>query len=169
MPAFALSTAVSAMVAQALGAGNHRRVGDVTRIGLLATLAMSAIMAAVIVLADHPLLALFLGSGSPALPIAEHMQLICTWSFVIMCVSMILSGTMRAYGAVIAPMVIMFVALYPARLGFYYLAYPHIGSDAVWWAYPAGSAVAVGLTTLYYRSGKWRRAYTPPTPGAPAS
>lgn len=169
MPAFALSTAVSAMVAQALGAGNHRRVGDVTRIGLLATLAMSVVLAGVIVLADRPLLALFLGNGSPALPIAQHMQLICTWSFVIMCVSMILSGTMRAYGAVIAPMVIMFLALYPARLGFYFLAYPRIGSDAVWWAYPAGSVVAAGLTALYYRGGKWRRAYTRPQPGAPAS
>lgn len=157
MPAFALSTAVSAMVAQALGAGNHQRVGDVTRIGLIATLTMSAVLAVLIILADHPLLALFLGYGSPALPVAEHMQLICTGSFVIMCVSMILTGTMRAYGAVVAPMAIMFVALYPARLGFYFLAYPRIGGDAVWWAYPAGSVVAAALTVLYYRSGKWRR------------
>ncbi len=170
MPAFAVSSAVSAMVAQSLGAGNHRRVGEVTRVGLIATLAMSAVLAVLIVLADHPLLALFLGYGSPALPIAEHIQLVCTGSFVIMCVSMILSGTMRAYGAVIAPMVIMFIALYPARLGFYYLAFPHIGGDAVWWAYPAGSVVAAGLTVIYYRSGKWRRrdAFTP-APGAPAA
>jgi putative MATE family efflux protein len=170
MPAFALSTAVSAMVAQALGAGNHQRVGDVTRIGLVATLTMSAVLAVLIILADHPLLALFLGYGSPAMPIAEHMQLICTGSFVIMCVSMILSGTMRAYGAVVAPMVIMFVALYPARLGFYFLAYPRIGSEAVWWAYPAGSVVAATMTVVYYRSGKWRRpdAFVPEA-GAPAS
>jgi putative MATE family efflux protein len=170
MPAFALSTAVSAMVAQALGAGNHERVGDVTRIGLIATLTMSAVLAVLIVLADHPLLALFLGWESSALPIAEHIQLVCTGSFVIMCISMILSGTMRAYGAVLAPLVIMFVALYPARLGFYFLAYPHIGGEAVWWAYPAGSVVAATLTVAYYRSGKWRRpdAFTP-APGAPAA
>jgi putative MATE family efflux protein len=170
MPAFALSTAVSAMVAQSLGAGNHQRVGDVTRIGLVATLTMSAVLAVLIVLADHPLLALFLGHGSPALPIAEHIQMICTASYVIMCISMILSGTMRAYGAVIPPLIIMFLALYPARLGFYYLAYPSIGGEAVWWSYPAGSVVAAGLTVAYYRSGKWRRpdAFTP-APGAPAA
>lgn len=170
MPAFAVSSAVSAMVAQSLGAGNHKRVGDVTKIGLTATLGMSLVLAAGIVLADRPLLALFLGSGSPAMPIAQHIQLVCTSSFVLMCVTMILSGTMRAYGAVIAPMVIMFVALYPARLGFYYLAYPHIGSEAVWWAYPAGSVVAVVLTLIYYTQGNWRRAEViPPAAGAPAS
>ena len=170
MPAFAVSSAVSAMVAQSLGAGNHKRVGDVTKIGLAATLTMSLVLAAAIVLADRPLLALFLGDGSPAMPIARHIQLVCTSSFVLMCVTMILSGTMRAYGAVIAPMVIMFIALYPARLGFYHLAYPHIGSEAVWWAYPAGSMVAVALTLLYYTQGNWRRAQvTQPLAGAPAS
>ncbi|MBB4860977.1 putative MATE family efflux protein [Novosphingobium chloroacetimidivorans] len=170
MPAFAVSSAVSAMVAQSLGAGNHKRVGDVTRVGLLATLAMSVVLAALIVLADRPLLALFLGSESPAMPIAQHIQLVCTGSFVIMCVTMILSGTMRAYGAVIMPMVIMFVALYPARLGFYYIAYPHIGGEAVWWAYPAGSVVAAGLTLAYYTMGRWRKTQViPPKAGAPAA
>jgi putative MATE family efflux protein len=170
MPALAVSSAVSAMVAQSLGAGNHKRVGDVTKIGLLATLAMSLVLAAAIVLADRPLLALFLGGASPAMPIAQHIQLVCTSSFVIMCVTMILSGTMRAYGAVIGPMLIMFIALYPARLGFYHLAYPHIGSEAVWWAYPAGSAVAVVLTLLYYTQGNWRHAHVaPPVAGPPAA
>ncbi|VWX47022.1 MATE family efflux transporter [Novosphingobium sp. 9U] len=170
MPAFAVSSAVSAMVAQALGAGNHKRVGDVTRVGLTATLAMSVVLAALIVLADRPLLALFLGGESPAMPIAQHIQLVCTGSFVIMCVTMILSGTMRAYGAVIAPMAIMFLALYPARLGFYYAAYPQLGGEAVWWAYPAGSVVAAGLTLAYYVWGKWRKAAVlPPKTGAPAA
>jgi len=157
MPAFAVSSAVSAMVAQAIGAGNHARVGKVTSTGVLATFAMSIVLAALIVLFDRPLLALFLGGSSPALPVAQHIQLVCTSSFVVMCISMILSGTMRAYGAVIAPLVIMFLALYPARLSFYTLAYPHIGAEALWWSYPAGSFVSIMLTLLYYTRGKWRR------------
>ena len=157
MPAFAIGSAVSAMVAQNVGAGNHRRVGEVTRVGLVANLAFSSAVAALIVIFDRPLLALFLGGGSPALPVAEHIQLICTASFVIMGVTMILVGTMRAYGAVIAPLLIMFLAFYPGRLGFYALAHPLIGSEAVWWAYPAGSTVSALLTTLYYLRGGWRR------------
>lgn len=159
MPAFAIGSAVSAMVAQSLGAGDHQRVGKVTEIGLVTNLALSALVAAAIVLLDRPLLALFLGGDSPAMPIAQHIQLICTASFVIVSITMILTGTMRAYGAVVAPLVIMFLGLYPGRLGFYYLAYPIIGGDAVWWSYPVGSVLTVALTIAYYRWGRWREAF----------
>ncbi|SLJ86615.1 MATE family efflux transporter [Novosphingobium mathurense] len=158
MPAFAVGSAVSAMVAQTLGAGNHARVGAVTRVGVLSNLAMTTTLAAIIVLADHPLLALFLGGNSPAMPIAERIQLICTCAYLFMSVTMILSGTMRAYGAVVAPLVIMAIALYPARLGFYYALYPQIGGDAVWWAFPVGGMASMLLTIAYYTKGNWRRA-----------
>jgi len=159
MPAFAIGSAVSAMVAQSLGAGDHGRVGKVTEVGLVTNLALSTLVAALIVLFDRPLLALFLGGDSPAMPIARHIQLVCTASFVIVSITMILTGTMRAYGAVVAPLVIMFLGLYPGRLGFYWLAYPVIDSDAVWWSYPVGSALTVALTIGYYRWGKWRAAF----------
>ena len=157
MPAMAIGSAVSAMVAQAIGAGAHGRVGQVTRVGLLTNLAISTAAAAAIVVFDHPLLALFLGHDSPAMPIARHIQLVCTVSIVVISVTMILIGTMRAYGVVVVPLIIMFLALYPGRLGFYALAYPRIGGEAVWWAYPAGSLVSIVLTVGYYMLGGWRR------------
>lgn len=159
MPAFAISTAVSAMVAQSLGARDHLRVHQVTVIGMGANLVLSTLVAALIVVFDRPLLALFLGSGSSALPIAQHIQFICTASFVIVSVTMILTGTMRAYGAVVSPLVIMFLGLYPGRLGFYFLARPMIDSEAVWWSYPVGSTLTVALTLGYYRYGNWRKAF----------
>lgn len=157
MPAFAISSAVSAMVAQSLGAGDHGRIDKVTAIGMITNLIMSSALAALIVGFDRPLLALFLGAGSPAMPIAQHIQLICTVSFVIVSITMILTGTMRAYGAVSAPLVILFLGLYPGRLGFYALARPLIGSEAVWWAYPVGSVLTVAISLGYYRWGKWRK------------
>ncbi len=157
MPAYAIASAVSAMVAQSIGAGNHSRVGRVTRIGIITNLAMTGTLAALIVLFDKPLLGLFLGAASPALPIAVHMQLICTWSFILSGIMMILTGTMRAYGAVLLPLLAIFVALYPARLGFYFMAYDQMGADALWWSYPFGSLVVLGLTWLAYTRGSWRK------------
>jgi putative MATE family efflux protein len=159
MPAFAIGSAVSAMVAQSLGAGDHTRVAKVTMTGMGTNMVMMVVLAALIVGFDRPLLALFLGGASPAMPIAEHIQLICTASFVIVSITMILTGTMRAYGAVVAPLVILFLGLYPGRLGFYALAVGWLGHDAVWWAYPVGSALTVALTLGYYRFGNWRAAY----------
>jgi Na+-driven multidrug efflux pump len=54
--------------------------------------------------------------------------------------------------------------MYPARIGFYYLMYPHIGGEAVWWAFPAGSVASVGLTWLVYTRGSWRGPQMAPVP-----
>jgi Na+-driven multidrug efflux pump len=156
MPAFAISSGVSAMVAQNIGAGNHQRVSDVTHAGMKANLAMTGVLSALLVLFSHPLLALFLGSQSPALPIAQHMQYVVTWSFIVMGVSMVIGGTMRAYGVVVWPLIFQMIALYPVRLGFYFAAYPHIGSEALWWSFPVASAISVVLTWVLYTRGDWR-------------
>jgi putative MATE family efflux protein len=157
MPAFAISSAVSAMVAQNVGAGLHKRVNQITWQGMWANEAFTATLAVLIILFDRPLLHMFLMPGSPSVPIAEHMQPIVSWSFVLFGVMMILTGTMRAYGAVILPLIIMFVAMYPARVGFYFAAHGWLGSDALWWAYPFSACVAVGLTVAIYTSGRWRK------------
>ena len=105
---------------------------------------------------DRPVLELFLGSGSAAVPLARHIQVVVTWSFLLMGVMMVLFSTMRAYGAVYAPLVITFVALYPGRVGFYMLAYPRIGQEALWWSFPVGSVISAVSAVLYYRWGPWR-------------
>jgi putative MATE family efflux protein len=156
MPAFAISTAVSAMVAQNVGAARHDRVDPVTWAGVWANVVMTGLLTAALLLFDGPLLSLFLGEGSAAIPIAKHVQLVVTWSYVLVGVTMVLSGTMRSYGAVLLPLIAMVIAMYPARLGFYWLAYPYIGSEAVWWAFPAGSVFSTLLLWLAYTRGGWR-------------
>lgn len=156
MPAIAIGAAITAMVAQNIGAGQHRRVGKITWIGVGLNTAVTAVITALLLLFDRPVLELFLGGGSPAVPLARHIQFVVTWSFVLMGVMMVLFATLRAYGAVYAPLVIMFVALYPGRIGFYALAYPHIGPEAVWWSFPVGSVISVAGAVLYYLYGPWR-------------
>ncbi len=156
MPAFAISMGVSAMVAQSIGAGKHDRVTKVTYAGLIANLTMTGVLSVVLVTFSHPLLALFLGSTSPALPIAQHMQYIVTWSFLVMGASMILGGTMRAYGVVVWPLIAMFISFYPIRLGFYFLTYPRLGTEALWWAFPVASLASIVMTALIYTRGSWR-------------
>ncbi|HWU04784.1 MAG TPA: MATE family efflux transporter, partial [Novosphingobium sp.] len=159
MPAFAISSAVSAMVAQNVGAGHHDRVSKITWQGMYANLGLTLGLNIIIVAMNRQLLSMFLGASSAAVPLAVHMQEIVSWSFALTGIMMIMTGTMRAYGAVFIPLVVMFLAMYPARLGFYFLTYRYIGSEALWWAYPFGSAWAVGLTALAYGRGGWRERY----------
>jgi putative MATE family efflux protein len=169
MPAFAISMAVSAMVAQNIGASQHHRVSAITVAGVLTNSVITIGLTALLLTFDAPLLGLFLGEGSPAIPIAERIQLLATWSWIISGVMMILSGTLRSYGVVLLPLIIMGISLYPARLGFYEVMHPALGADALWWAYPFGSAVALVLTWLVYIRPGWRTDQLRATPAAVAA
>lgn len=158
MPAMALGAAVSAMAAQNIGAGKWDRVGSITRVAILYNLLITGVLVVVLWLADRPALALFLGGESEAIPIAEHIQILATWSFLLMGITMILFGTVRANGAVIAPLIILAIGLFPVRLGFALFGYPALGADALWLSFPVASFANIALATAYYLHGGWKKA-----------
>ena len=158
MPAMAVGAAVSAMAAQNIGAGRWDRVGRITRSGIISTIAVTGVMVVLLAIADKPALALFLGGDSPALPIARHIQLLATWSFLLFGIAMVLFATVRANGAVVAPLVILAIGLIPGRLGFAFLAQPWLGADALWLSYPVSTLLNLGLAIAYYKRGTWKQA-----------
>ena len=56
-------------------------------------------------------------ADSPALPIARHIHLLATWNFLLFGVTMVLFATVRANGAVWAPLIILAIGLVPVRFG----------------------------------------------------
>ena len=73
------------------------------------------------------------------------------------CVAMCFSATQRAGGAVWEAQVIIAIALYPVRLGFYWLTYDWLGADSIWLSFPVGSIAALALGWWIYRYSNWRR------------
>jgi putative MATE family efflux protein len=157
MPAMALGGAVSSMAAQNIGAGNWDRVSKATRAGVLFNLLLTGSLVILLTVAERPALELFLGSDSPALPIAEHILLVSTWGFVFFGVALVLSGTMRANGIVIAPLIMLFISMYPVRFGVVFGTDQWLGVDALWWSYPAGMVATLLMATGLYLHGGWRR------------
>ena len=125
---------------------------------------ITAALVVLLALADRPALALFLGGDSPALPIARHIQILATWSFLLFGVTLVLFGTVRANGAVIGPLIILFVGLVPVRLGFALGAYPWLGADALWLSFPVSSFANMVLAIAFYLHGGWRKARMGPPP-----
>ncbi len=164
MPAMAVGAAVSAMAAQNIGAGRWDRVDLITRAGLLMNLALTGALLVLLTLLDRHVLWLFLGSDPLSIGIATRINLIAGWSFVLFGVSMVLSATVRANGAVVGPLVILAIAMFPVRFGLAYALEPTLGADAIWWSFPAGSLASMIMTIGYYRLGNWRkvRLVTPP-------
>ncbi len=166
MPAMAIGMAVSAMAAQNIGADRWDRVDRIAGIGVVINLLMTIGLVLAVTLPDRLVLSLFLGQDDAAVDIARHINLLSSWSFSLLGVTMVLSAVPRANGATMAPLVIMTLSLVPGRLGVAYLLAPVLGSDALWWSFPAGSGIGLLLTALYYRYGGWRkvRLLAAPTP-----
>jgi Na+-driven multidrug efflux pump len=157
MPAMALSAAASAMSAQNIGAGKWERVSAITRSGVLYNILITGALVGLLAIADRPALSLFLGSDSAALPIAQHIQLLATWSFLLFGVTMVLFGTVRANGAVIGPLIILAIGLYPFRLGFALGAQPWLGADALWLSFPVSSGANLVMAAAFYLHGGWKK------------
>lgn len=162
MPALALSAAVSSMAAQNIGAGLWSRVAKIATTGVMYNFVMTGVPIVLIYLVNRQALGLFLPAGSAALEISHHLNMIILWSFALFGVSMVLSGVVRAAGAVVPPLIILFVALWAVRVPLSYWAADRWGADGVWWTFSLSAVIAVVLTALYYRFGNWRNARMTP-------
>jgi Na+-driven multidrug efflux pump len=156
MPAMAIGGAISAMAAQYIGAKQWHRLDELTKAGMTVNFLLTGALTLVILLVDRQVFALFLGGDSPAVPMARHIQLIAAWNFIFFGVTMVMSGTMRAGGAVWIPLFIIMITLYPVRIGFYFLTYGQLGSDAIWWSFPVSAFASLGLAWWFYYKYDWR-------------
>ncbi|QOT79607.1 MATE family efflux transporter [Cupriavidus basilensis] len=168
MPALAVGASVSSMVAQNVGAGLWSRVARITRVGLLFNLLMTGTLVALIYLFNRHSLGLFLPDDGTAIGIAQHINAIVLWSFILFGFTIVLFGTVRATGAVMAPLVILFLSMWVVRLPFAWVLERTVGADAIWWSFPLGSVVSVTLAVAYYRFGNWRAAHILPVAPGPA-
>ena len=159
MPAFAVGMGISAMTAQNVGAGKWDRVTRIARVGVLYSVLLTGSIVLAIELLDTAVFGLFLPAGSAALAIATHLNRIVTGSFIFFGVSVALFGVVRATGAVMAPLVILTVALLVVRFPLAQVLLDRYQADAVWWSFPVSSVLAAILAALYYRYGGWRRAH----------
>ncbi|MBB3174918.1 putative MATE family efflux protein [Endobacter medicaginis] len=158
MPAFAVGMAVSAMAAQNIGAGRWDRVGRITRVGLAANVALTACLVGAVTLADRAAFSVFLGHDDAAIADAIHIHKLVSWSFIIFGAALVLGSTVRAAGAVMAPLAILFVTLWVFRIPAAWYGMQVYGSDAIFWSFPLGSTASLLMSAAYYRWGHWRRA-----------
>ena len=156
MPAMALSAAASAMAAQNIGAGKWGRVSGITKWGLIFNILMTGVIIVLLTVFDERALGLFLGPNSEAMPIGRHIQLMATWGYLFFGIAQVFFGTMRANGYVIAPLIVMIIAMYPVRLGFAFGFYPLLGADALWLSFPAGMVATALMGGWLYKRGAWR-------------
>ena len=158
MPAMAIGAACSSIAAQSVGAGDWKRVDATARTGVGFNFLLTGALIAPLILLDRYSFALFLPDGSSSMEIARHLNHIGVWSFLFFGVTFVVSGVVRATGAVVPPLLILGIALWGIRVPFAELLRPSLGVDAVWWSFPVSAAAAMLMSLAYYQWGDWRKA-----------
>jgi Na+-driven multidrug efflux pump len=156
MPAVAVGSAVSAMAAQNIGAGNWSRLPRVAWAGIGINVAMSVTLLGAMTLGIHPLLSAFLPHSGAATAIAVHMNLLVGWTFIAIGISMVVGSVMRANGAVIGPFVILILSAVVMRFAVGFWLHPYWGADAIWAAFGSSAVTSLLLTLAYYWHGGWK-------------
>ena len=64
---------------------------------------------------------------------------------------------MRGAGDTLVPMFFTILSLWIVRIPVSYLLSIHIGTAGIWWGIPIAWLVGLSLSTLYYKTGKWKR------------
>jgi len=124
------------------------------------------------VLLDRHVLGWFLPGGSPSLEVARHLNHIAIGSFLFFGVTFVLAGVVRSTGAVMAPVLILAIAMWGIRVPVARWLQPVMGVDAIWWSFPISSVCSMLMMLAYYRWGNWRQAHmlpaAAPAPAQPA-
>lgn len=159
MPAMAIGAAVSSMAAQNVGAHLWDRVSRITKVGVLYNFLLSGALIALIYVFNGVALNLFLPNDGEALAQAVHLNSIAVWSFMFFGVTFVLFGVVRSTGAVVPPLVILFISMWLIRPPFALALASRLGVDSIWWSFPLGSLASMLMAMGYYQWGGWRRAH----------
>lgn len=155
LPAMNFGQALSTYTGQNIGANQAGRV----RLGLKATLSMSALTALVtsvaIMLFRYPLMQLFTNDAS-VIAIGAHYLMIISGFYLIFSSMFVVGGVMRGAGDTIIPMFITLFSLWIVRIPLAAFMSKAIGVDGIWWSVPIAWTSGLLLSYLYYRTGRWK-------------
>jgi len=155
IPAMVFAQALATFVGQNLGAGRLDRV----RTGLNSTLLMSSVvsivMTLIVMIFKHKLMGWFTTDDEVIRIGGDYLTIVT--SFYLVFTSMFIFGSvMRGAGDTLIPMFITLFALWFIRIPAAVLFSKHMGETGIWWSIPAGWAMGLILTIIYYRTGKWK-------------
>jgi len=155
MPAMAFAQALSTYVGQNMGAGKVNRVKS----GLLSTFFLSSavciVISLVIILFGVDIMRWFTDDAE-VIRIGKQYLVIVSAFYLLFNTMFTFNGVMRGAGDTIIPMFFTLFSLWLVRIPLAHYLSNNYGASAVWWAIPAGWAIGMIASILYYLKGNWK-------------
>jgi putative MATE family efflux protein len=149
-PAISIAIAASILGAQAIGAGRGHTLGHIAKTGIILNLVLTGSLVIVGLLFSRSIIGLFI-TDPAVVDMAKTLLDIMLWSSVIMGMSMVLSGLMRASGEVVMPTAITIFCILCIEIPTAWVLSNMYGVNGIWAAYPITFLAMLTLQTTYYR------------------
>lgn len=157
MPAMNLGQALMTFTGQNMGAGKTERVRKGHRSAITFNVFISLSITLLVTLAGRWLIGIFT-TDQEVIRIGARYLLIVGLFYIVFGSMFINNGVMRGAGDVFIPMISSLIALWLVRIpaAILFTQVLNMGSDGIWWSIPVGWFIGFGITSWYYRTGKWK-------------
>ena len=149
-PAISIAITASILGAQAIGGGRGQTLGKIARTGIVMNLLLTGSLVLLGYLFSRSILGLFI-TDAAVVELAQTLLHIMLWSSVIMGMSMVLSGLMRASGTVLVPTLITVLSIGLVQVPVAWVLNSRYGINGIWAAYPVAFLTMLGLQSTYYQ------------------
>ena len=168
MPAMSIGMAVSALVAQNLGARKNDRVQESVRWSSLLAVGVTLVVSLFAILIPHLLLYPFTTDPGVLTAGATYLRYM-GFSYIPLALMFTLGGILRGAGDTFIAMLFTIISLWLIRvpLAAYLSGLPSFGVSGIWLALALSPCTGLILNYLYYRSGKWRKTIIAEKPSPP--
>ena len=150
LPAISIAITASILGAQAIGAGRGQTLGKIARTGIVMNLLLTGSLVLLGYLFSRSILGLFI-TDAAVVELAQTLLHIMLWSSVIMGMSMVLSGLMRASGTVLVPTLITVLSIGLVQVPVAWVLNSRYGINGIWAAYPVAFLAMLAMQSTYYQ------------------
>ena len=149
-PAISIAITASILGAQAIGGGRGQTLGKIARTGIVMNLVLTGSLVLLGYLFSRHMLGLFI-TDAAVVELAQTLLHIMLWSSVIMGMSMVLSGLMRASGTVLVPTLITVLSIGLVQVPVAWVLNSRYGINGIWAAYPVAFLAMLAMQSTYYQ------------------
>jgi putative MATE family efflux protein len=158
VPGLGIGQATSAMVGQALGAGNVERAKEVARASMVLCAAMMSALAIAIIFAAHPLVRIFdVVPGTPLEEYSVEWMRMLGYSMLPASMNIAMIGVLQGAGATKASLRINIYSTLAIQVPLSYLLgiTLEMGATGVWLSFPLAFVAKATLNYISFKRGKW--------------
>ncbi|WP_243387880.1 MATE family efflux transporter [Bacillus kexueae] len=155
LPAFALSTAVTSMAGQNIGARNWERVNKIAKYGTLYNFLVMTMIACVVVFVGQNGVEWFVRQES-AISFGTSYLTTIAFFYPFLGINFMLNGILRAAGAMYPVLILNILSFWLLRYPITYWVSSLIGEDGIAIGIAISFVISSLLVLVYYQKGRWR-------------